>query len=599
VLDIRFSTRAGRVQISCDPALADALQALKARFASGESISLQSFDVELDELLANLYELAQWPASDTNVAWQAELRELVEANVADASVASGSLTAGGATNQVGTPVALDGDWKAGLTPFQNRDLQKLLQLRHGANFSVPGAGKTRVALAAFQSRRNAGEVKRMLVVCPKSAFEAWIDEVQLCFPDKPPRVAVFGEGPTAADVLLVNYERLPEAHTVLLHWLQAERTLLVLDEAHRMKAGPLGVWGAICLSLSPHAARRLILTGTPAPNGVRDLENLMAFVWPGQGRAAVRGATTTADLRAASVALRPLFTRTTKKELGLPKVDIATRPVELPPIHRDLYNALLGQAASQSLQARDLEALGHVLLYLLMAATTPALLATGSSRYEPLPYRVPPLAPPANSTLAELLRDLPLYELSPKYLEAASIVAENSQQGRKTLIWSTFVRNLTSLAELLSDFSPAVVHGGTEDRAEQLRRFRNDPDCLVLLSNPATLGEGVSLHHTCHEAIYIDRDFAAGRFLQSLDRIHRLGLPPDTKTRIVLLVASETIDELVDRRLATKLEFMGRILDDPEVEELGDLGEEPSVTIGMDTSDVQSLLTYVRSGASS
>ncbi len=48
-----------------------------------------------------------------------------------------------------------------------------------------------------------------------------------------------------------------------------------------MKRGPGGAWGSACLALAPYAKRRLILTGTPAPNGAKDLENLLAFVWPG------------------------------------------------------------------------------------------------------------------------------------------------------------------------------------------------------------------------------------------------------------------------------------------------------------------------------
>jgi SNF2 family DNA or RNA helicase len=234
-----------------------------------------------------------------------------------------------------------------------------------------------------------------------------------------------------------------------------------------------------------------------------------------------------------------------------------------------------------------------------MAATTPALLAAGATRYEPLPYRVPPLDAPATSTLATLLRDLPQYELSPKYAEVLSTVAYNAERNRKTLIWSTFVRNLTSLGHLLSGFNPAVVHGGTPDREAELRRFRCDETCSVLLTNPATLGEGVSLHHVCHDAMYVDRDFAAGRFLQSVDRIHRLGLADDVETRVTVLIASETIDEVVEQRLAAKLAFLGGVLDDPAVLQLADLDEEPTASIGMDESDVKALLAHLRSGASS
>ena len=405
----------------------------------------------------------------------------------------------------------------------------------------------------------------MLVVCPKSAFESWQSEAQICFSGAPLRLAVMdGSTVPAADVVLINYERLPDARSALIQWLRTRTAMLVLDEAHRMKLGPAGAWGSVCLALGPYAVRRLILTGTPAPNGSRDLENLFAFVWPGQGRAAVVRALGERDLRAASVQLRPLFVRTTKNQLNLPPVERSVRRLDLPPLHRDLYNALLGQeSTSWRGGENDIEALGRILLYLLMAAITPALLATGASRYEPLPYRIPPLQPPPGSSLAELMRDLPHYELSPKYQEVLAIVGANAALGRKTLVWSTFVRSLKSLELLLSRFQPAIVHGGTEDRAEQLARFRQDSACMVLLSNPATLGEGVSLHQVCHDAVYVDRDFGAGRFMQSLDRIHRLGLAPDVQTRITVLVANQTIDELVEQRLASKLNFMGSILDDP------------------------------------
>ncbi|WP_238997103.1 C-terminal helicase domain-containing protein, partial [Mycolicibacterium sp. CBMA 361] len=214
--------------------------------------------------------------------------------------------------------------------------------------------------------------------------------------------------------------------------------------------------------------------------------------------------------------------------------------------------------------------------------------------YEPLAYQVPPLPVPEQSSLYQLMHDLPAYELSPKYQEVLAIVRENASQGRKTLVWSTFIRSLNTMQRVLSQFGPAVVHGGTADREEQIQRFRTDPDCMVLLSNPATLGEGISLHHECHDAVYVDRDFAAGRFLQSLDRIHRLGLSHDVTTRITVLASEKTIDEVVAARLAIKLSFMGGILDDPAVQQLADLDEEPAVGGGLDRGDLQALMGHLR-----
>lgn len=599
MLDIRFATQAGRVILSCDEASSIHLQALRARFASSSSISNQAFEIDLDDLLVNLHELALWPPTDTDVQWASELLRLVETNATDAEVARSRLSEATVYPPDVSVLSLS-KWVAPLTDFQRRDIVEILGLRHGANFSVPGAGKTRVTLAVFKARRDSGVVARMLVVCPKAAFESWQVESRICFPDGSLRVAVMDSpAPPAADIVLVNYERLPDATPSLIQWLRLQPALLVLDEAHRMKLGPSGAWGAACLALGPYAAMRLILTGTPAPNGAKDLENVMSFVWPGQGRATVTAALENNDLRTASRILRPLFVRTTKYELRLPPIDMAVRRLDLPPLHRELYNALLGQFSGAWIRGdADIEALGKIILYLLIAATTPALLATGTSRHEPLPYRIPPLDPPPGSSLAQLMRDLPQYELSPKYREVTAIVAANAREGKKTLVWSTFVRNLTSLERLLSTFKPALVHGGTENRSDQLARFRSDPDCMVLLSNPATLGEGISLHQTCHDAIYVDRDFAAGRFMQSLDRIHRLGLAENVRTQITVLIAKNTIDDIVEQRLEMKLRFMGTVLDDPAVLQLGDLSEEPSVSAGMDEADIAALIGHLSGNAS-
>jgi len=121
---------------------------------------------------------------------------------------------------------------------------------------------------------------------------------------------------------------------------------------------------------------------------------------------------------------------------------------------------------------------------------------------------------------------------------------------------------------------------------------------MVLLSNPATLGEGISLHRECHDAVYVDRDFAAGRFIQSLDRIHRLGLPDDVETRVTVLASEGTIDEVVAARLAAKLEFMGTILDDPAVQQLADLAEQPAVSGGLGVDDVKALMEHLRGPSS-
>ncbi|MGW7168244.1 DEAD/DEAH box helicase [Streptomyces sp. NPDC054884] len=576
-----------------EPYQSDLVQ-LAARFRTGGQLDLLSASVALDDFLANLEVLGDW-ADPSGVEWSSALRKLVTGVLQDARTVETRLAGAGSVGEVDADdvLGLLGDnWKGELSAFQRRDIAKLLSLQHGANFSVPGAGKTRVALAVYAAQKTAGHARRLLVVCPKSAYDSWRFETSECLTHALRVNVLDGSLDQWAEVLVVNYERLDRSLPMLTAWLAAQPSMIILDEAHRMKLGARGTYGAACMALGPHADRRLILTGTPAPNGSKDLENLLGFVWPGHGQQTVVRAVAGGDLKRASTVLRPLFTRTTKQELGLPPVDLGIRYVDMPLLHDEIYTSLVG-GMSNGAAREDLSALGRTALRLLMAATSPALLLEGATKYEPLAYQLPPLEIPPGDSLYSKLQNLPDYELSPKYKEAVAIIAENAAAGRKTLVWTTFVRSLTTLERMLEKFSPAVVYGGTPDREEQLRRFREDPACMVLISNPATLGEGISLHHVCHDAVYVDRDFMAGRFLQSLDRIHRLGLAPDTETRVTVLAVRNSIDEVVAARLEQKLAFMGQILDDPTVQQLADLEEEPSVAAGLAPSDIEALLSHL------
>ncbi|MFJ9734380.1 DEAD/DEAH box helicase [Streptomyces sp. NPDC101171] len=596
-LRIAFDITRTRAVLRARPGLEGDFGILTTRVTPGGQRGPLTSDADLDSFLFSIGELATWPHAD--VEWEPELATLVAGVLDDSETVQTRLSSssGGPQQPPLAPedvqAVLGEGWQADLTSFQLRDIGELLALGHGANFSVPGAGKTRTALAVFSALRERGEARRLLVVCPKSAYEAWQFEGATCF-RKPLLTSVMDTGfpDPEADVVLVNYERLSGSVGHLSEWLRTAPAMFVLDEAHRMKLGARGTYGSACLTLGPLARRRLILTGTPAPNSARDLESLLSFVWPGRGKQLVVEAVCGGDLAFASKALRPLFTRTTKKELGLPPFDPVVRYVELPPLHRELYDALRG---GESARRGDLTSLGKAAMRTLMAAISPALLAPGSDRYGPLSFQLPALDISQGDSLHTLLERLPRHELSPKYEETVRIVAQNARADRKTLVWTGFVRSQKTLEKLLAPHRPASVHGATpaQDRETELSRFRKDPSCKVLISNPATLGEGISLHRVCHDAVYVDRDFMAGRFLQSLDRIHRLGLPPGTETRVTVLAARGTIDEIVAMRLEKKLRFLGSVLDDPAVCQLGDLQEEETTGLGMDTDDIHALLAHL------
>lgn len=498
-----------------------------------------------------------------------------------------------------------------LKDFQRRDLDQLLALSHGANFSVPGAGKTTVAYACYEAERQLGRVDRLLVVAPLSAFDAWITEASECLDPSPIVARLIDRAPRRAEVLLVNYQRLAARYSEVVRWVTEGRAHVVLDEAHRMKRGRSGEWGRTCLDLAHLAVRRDVLTGTPAPQHPRDFIAILDFLWPHQASRILPADARRPDpaptvMRLVSSRLAPLFVRTKKDELGLNPPQRRVELVTMNPLQVEIYGALRTRMRHAT-EARPRERamfgqMGEVVMYLLEAATNPALLARAVADAEPSRMAWPPLAIPPDSTLAQKVLEYGRFEVPRKFEKLVALVADNASDNRKTLVWSNFVGNLKELAEnVLAPYEPAVIHGGVPSadeerdyltREAELRRFRTDDRCAVLLANPAAMSEGVSLHQDCHDAIYVDRTFNAGQYLQSIDRIHRLGLRPDTETRITFLVSTGTIDETVDERIRVKAERLSAMLSDPNLVTMA-LPDEESYGEWIEPDDLDALFAHL------
>jgi len=232
------------------------------------------------------------------------------------------------------------------------------------------------------------------------------------------------------------------------------------------------------------------------------------------------------------------------------------------------------------------------------------LLAAGSEDdADPEAFRHPPLQVPPESALADVLRAYRSYDTPRKFIELGGILKRNAELGRKTLVWSSFVRNLRTMDKMLAKYKPAVIHGGVpayssiadeRSRDTEIKRFRGDAECMVLLANPAAMSEGISLHKDCHDAVYLDRTFNAGHYLQSVDRIHRLGLAPDQETRITFLLSEGTVDEIVDARVRVKAVRLGEMLDDPDLASVALPDDEDYGAVIDSVEDIAALFAHLR-----
>lgn len=466
-----------------------------------------------------------------------------------------------------------------LLPFQMRNLKSLLPLPAAADFSVPGAGKTTEALALFFLTK--GEEDKLFVIAPKNAFIAWEDELIACVPNTKRRfIRLVGgqdsiRSTLASDpsTVIITYHQLVHVVDVVANYLTRNCVHLFIDESHRMKRGRAGVHGAAILNLSHLPRRKLLLSGTPMPNSKEDLVAQFLFLYP-ECKVSTEGVI---------AKLKPIFTRTTKSDLNLGYPERKLIHINMKPAQKLLYEALASDAGRKlsGLKVHDrlrYRKFAQCVQYMIQAASNPMLLLTSSLGGDVL----------VQNAIEE--------GLSQKLTVACQLARRIVGNGGKVVVWTTFVKTVEHLADLLQDLGAEYIHGGVstdeelgnEDTRESKIRAFNDKNssCKVLVANPAACSEGISLHHVCHHAIYVDRNYNAAQYLQSEDRIHRIGIPEGIETEITILSALDTIDESVARRLESKVAQMREVLDDPNLSITPLDLDEDDEALGLDSKDI-------------
>lgn len=495
-----------------------------------------------------------------------------------------------------------------LRDHQINAVSRLASISHGANFSVPGAGKTTVALAVHALAVQGAA--RMLVVAPRNAFVAWDEAIDECYQAASDESTALGfvrlqEGADAIRQqlraaprrMLMTYDQLIRVPGVVRSLLSSTPVHLVLDESHRMKAGAGSQRGSALLSLAHLAARRDILSGTPIPKAISDLTPQIDFLWPGTDLG-----TAVAEHASPSEALGPLYVRVTKAQLGLPQPERHFVSVMMSQAQSVLYALIRVQVIARLRGIRrggvsDLMAARKSVMRLLQASSNPLLVvkAISAGDAEGLDHEDP--------SIRAIFRALVEERDSPKLERACSMARQFASEGRKTVIWSAFIGSVERIAEKLEDLNAQFIHGGVpvgdvsdpQTREAKIRAFHDDASgCMVLVANPAACSEGISLHRTCHDAVYVDRTYNAAHYLQSVDRIHRLGLPEGVTTRIHVLESlapdfAGSIDYSVRRRLVEKLRVMASTLNDEDLRLLA-IDEDDAEAPILHDIDLQDLL---------
>ena len=483
-------------------------------------------------------------------------------------------------------------FKRSLTINQLNNLKKISHLPGAATFSVPGAGKTTEALAFFFV--NATDIDRLLVVAPKNAFSAWDEQLDACMGENYGKFVRLRGGEAAIQIalrtnprfMLITYDQLSRVKNTIVSLLSSGNIYMFLDESHRIKGGKQIKRADAILEMAHLPKRKLIMSGTPMPQSPKDMVSQFSFLYPTKDVTD----TTVIDL------IQPIFVRTTKGQLGIPKLDHRVVQVPMTQLQREIYKTLKSEVRRQlnpvlSDSSRyELRRIGKCVMKVMEFVSNPSLLSND------MDYAF-------DRRVGALL----LESDGPKIDYVCRRARQLAAEGKKVLIWSSFVQNVELIALRLSDLGAEFIHGGVDagdesdfvTREGKIKRFHTDDTCKVLVANPAACSEGISLHKVCQYAIYLDRSFNAAHYMQSEDRIHRLGLSPDAKPQIEFVECEDSIDQVVRTRLELKVKTMAQALEDSSLSvEISsvDYDEEAEDYDSLTADDAKAVIEYFFSG---
>lgn len=461
-----------------------------------------------------------------------------------------------------------------LRPQQMWDSFFMFSMKKAANFSVPGSGKTASVLGVYTYLRATQYVRRILVVCPKNAFGSWIDEFEACFSGIEPlrvmnihdarykgtaqRKAALQFDCGSCNLVLVNYEAVGSIIEELIQLLD-RHTLLVFDEVHKIKRIH-GAYAEQSLRLAQGASFTIAMTGTPIPNTYSDIYNLLHVLYHDEYDDFFDFSLTMLkkpsenEIREINDKLQPFFCRTTKEQLGVPAANADT-----------LFKLKASEAENRLhaiLQMKYRKNKLALLVRLLQMESNPRQLLKVLDLRD-FSYLLDDSVEVDEIDYADYSDDVKtLIEacaITTKFAYCVEQASQLVQQGKPVIIWCMFVDSIQRLSAALEKqgISTRCVYGEVplDERQEILSQFRNGK-IQVLLTNPHTLAESVSLHSVCHDAIYYEYSYNLVHLLQSKDRIHRLGLPEGQYTQYYyhqMVYQMEDAEWSLDERIYTRL----------------------------------------------
>ncbi|KAF9995153.1 hypothetical protein BGZ79_011172 [Entomortierella chlamydospora] len=455
-----------------------------------------------------------------------------------------------------------------------------------------GLGKTIQMVAFVTTLFHQLRAFPCLIVVPNSTLTNWVREFAKWAPDL--RVVAY-YGPQTSRSVVRDYELFHrgtqdlKCHVVVTTYEMIVNPVdsalfrknswecLVVDEGQRLKNEN----SMLFVKLNELAVEnRVLLTGTPLQNNIRELFSLMNFLDPVKFSDVTELEKKYENLDKNAVEelhglLKPFFLRRTKDEVlkDLPPKSEVIVPVGMSALQKEIYKGILARNHKllQSITNRGgtssnrKASLHNILMELRKCLNHPYLIDGVEPRY---------------LETAELVHKS-LIEAGGKLELLHNMLPKLKQNGHRVLIFSTMTRLLDILEDYLNGehYNFVRLDGSTSssDRQARIDRF-NAPnsDVFVFLLSTRAGGVGVNLA-TADTIIIYDVDFNPKADMQALSRAHRIG--QKNKVLVLKFMTRNSAEERIVQIGKKKM-----ILDHLIVERMED--------DNLDPVDVESILKF-------
>ena len=421
-----------------------------------------------------------------------------------------------------------------------------------------GTGKSMMTIAITGTLEAEKGVKKMLVVCPKSIVGVWEDEFRK-FADYRYALTVldgtmekkrsafnYMQG-AALQIIVVNYESCWRLETEITKW---KPDLIVCDESSKIKT-PSASQSKALHRLGRLSKYNIILTGTPITGSPLDIFSQYKFLddsifgtsfYLFRNRYAILGGYQNRMI----VGYRHLDELVEKVHSIAFRIKIEDA-VDLPPFI-DETRAITLEPKAQS-------------LYRMLEQDCYAELANGEVTARNVLTQLLRLAQCTGGFIRDDIKG-EAQQVSGAKLDALEDIIDTClDEEKKVVVFARFVPEIEAIAAMLKKkkIGYAQIYGATTDRADQVKKFQEDPEVKVFIGQLQTTGMGLTLT-AANVAVFYSLDFSYANYEQSRARIHRIG--QKQKCLYIHLVGKGTVDEKILNALKHKGDIAKIMVDD-------------------------------------